>query len=314
MPLAGREHETEPPPQNLTPFQGIADVKAFLDEDLLRSYGRQRVVASPQELLSLFLQPPFTTFEWAYRGHRSSNWVLTSTLERVCGRSPLTLIDFTSNKAERNLFNEFCRHAHHYISNPPSPEKILEWYALMRHHGVPTRLVDWTRSPYVAAFFAAVEDSDDDFAVWAINAGVIRTESFALFTKYNPLARSSALLSEYDDLYHEDILRLGTPAAVLPIEPYKSNQRALAQQGLFLYSNTTNWPFSTCLKYVLRHARLNDRDAGSALYKLQMPSTLRIPLLKELARMNISYATLFPGLDGFARSLETNLRLNAPYL
>jgi hypothetical protein len=55
---------------------------------------------------------------------------------------------------------------------PPEPDDDFQWLALMQHHGAPTRLIDFTWSPYVAAFFA-LERTLTDGVVWAMNPGAI---------------------------------------------------------------------------------------------------------------------------------------------
>ena len=70
----------------------------------------------------------------------------------------------TSVGFARVLVHDFRRRAHHYIQSPPSPDEHLEWLALVQHHGGPTRLLDFTKSFYVASFFA-VETAHEDACV-----------------------------------------------------------------------------------------------------------------------------------------------------
>jgi hypothetical protein len=103
---------------------------------------------------------------WAFRGQSNSSWPLYSKLSRH-------LISFGINPLswgvqERRILRIFRRKAHHYLEHLPSEEDTFEWLALMQHHGSPTRLLDLTWSPYVAAFFA-LEHATNDCAVWAFN-------------------------------------------------------------------------------------------------------------------------------------------------
>ena len=83
---------------------------------------------------------------WAFRGMGSANWALQTSLERL-SVGPVV-------QAERYLLTAFQRRAHHHVRDCPDSDDYLEWLALMQHHGAPTRLLDCTRSPYVALFFA----------------------------------------------------------------------------------------------------------------------------------------------------------------
>ena len=100
---------------------------------------------------------------WAFRGHADSRWRLETSLERAVLRyrkaapdqPPIeSYVVSHPNKFERRLIYEFQQRAHHYVADPPAERDLLEWFALMQHHGLPTRLLDWTFSPYVAAYFA----------------------------------------------------------------------------------------------------------------------------------------------------------------
>ncbi len=100
---------------------------------------------------------------WAFRGLKSDQWLLRTSLERL-DAPPIY-------EAERYLVSTFQRRAHHYISDPPDIDDELEWLALMQHHGAPTRLLDWTKSPYVALFFAVRDATETagNSALWAID-------------------------------------------------------------------------------------------------------------------------------------------------
>src|SRR5580700_11308152 len=89
---------------------------------------------------------------WAFRGQSNSQWPIYSTLSRY-------LLDFNAGRfcwphQELRILRIFKRKAHHYLKNIPGDKAVLEWLSIMQHYGAPTRLVDFTWSPLVAAFFA----------------------------------------------------------------------------------------------------------------------------------------------------------------
>lgn len=116
---------------------------------------------------------------WCFRGQRQAAWPLGTSQDRAVlvrwereNASGLCHRNRTSH--ERELLFQFKQRAHQYINNPPSDNDLTSWLALMQHHGVPTRLLDWTRSPYVAMYFAieeATRGPERRSAVWAIDLG-----------------------------------------------------------------------------------------------------------------------------------------------
>lgn len=241
---------------------------------------------------------PYAT-DWAFRGMPNFDWPLATSLERL-------EVGNLSNQAERSLLASFKRRAHHYLRDLPDGHDNLEWLALMQHHGAPTRLLDWTRSPYVALFFAfeAAREPDGFCALWAIDLNWCRQRSRDVVEQ-----RVSRNLNPQESLGNAAVFNQvfleATIEFVAPLQPFRMNERLTIQQGLFLCPGSAETPFMHNLKGldtsqgVLRHS----------LHKLRVPRTLRAEVLKALARMNIGRATLFPGLDGFAQSLGVNVEV-----
>ncbi len=130
-----------------------------------RSYRVFRLT-SWEAFLKLIVQPPYSN--WAFRGERDERWPLYSSLSRY-------LQNFGVDRGawpeqEGRILRVFKRKAHQFLVQPPEPDDDFQWLALMQHHGAPTRLIDFTWSPYVAAFFA-LERTLTDGVVWAMNPG-----------------------------------------------------------------------------------------------------------------------------------------------
>ena len=112
--------------------------------------------------------------KWIFRGEISQDWPLKTTLEREAERTGLAFDELP--KVEDQVISESQRKAHQYLSNIPHIGDHADWFSLMRHYGAPSRLLDWTYSPGIAAFFAvqgAEFDKDKDTvecAVWALDS------------------------------------------------------------------------------------------------------------------------------------------------
>ena len=112
-----------------------------------------------------------------YRGHASSAWPLQSSLERVIG-SRWSAAE--ARKFEDYSLERFCSKFHLYDRENITLDSKLAWLSVMQHYGVPTRLVDFTDSPYVALYFALEScqpSAKTDFAVFALDYTAIMEAS-----------------------------------------------------------------------------------------------------------------------------------------
>lgn len=97
-----------------------------------------------------------------------------------------------------------------------------------------------------------------------------------------------------------ELLRQTEKPVIIQIAPLRIDDRMVAQQGFFLCKLIDQASFSLILMDMMLHPEIPDR---LVLRKLVVKSDLRIPFLKKLREMNIHNASLFPGLDGFGKSL-----------
>lgn len=161
----------------------------------------------------------------------------------------------------------------------------------MQHHGAPTRLLDFTWSPYVAAFFA-LERATEDAAIWAVNLPLLWDISVR-----QPIDGVS--VEEADPRDAKAFRKYFLPnkhAFVWQGDPFRMPQRVVAQSGTFLVTSHLGMTVEAIL----------DRypGKGELLVKFELPTAkLRAVAMSSLYDMNITQATLFPGLDGLARSM-----------
>ena len=103
-----------------------------------------------------------------YRGQNNYCWDLQTRIER---NVPEFVLKETGLEVyEYRVLAEAQKRLHHFLDKLPDEDDLLSWLALLRHHGVPTRLLDVTRSLFIACYFALRDASPGtDAAVWVFN-------------------------------------------------------------------------------------------------------------------------------------------------
>jgi hypothetical protein len=236
---------------------------------------------------------------WAYRGQRCVEWGLESSLERSFRKMDPSVF-------EMQIIEKFQQRAYHYLSEAMKPDDIVEWLSLMQHHGAPTRLLDFTFSPYIAAYFA-LERCDNECAIWAIDYNWIRFETVSKLTKSGitdyQIGGGHVTDTWFSKLNFYDLIFNHKEKLIIPVVPRKLNERQTIQQGLFLFGSNRQHTFEENIE---AYEKL---DIRKHLYKFVLSKSYRNEALCDLNLMNVSRASLFPGLDGFAQSiaLETDL-------
>jgi type I restriction enzyme M protein len=123
------------------------------------NYNIEKIVSSFEELHTCFQEYDYN--EVVFRGISNTQYQLIPSIGRIT--------NFISNdfiKEERQIFIKFKKRAIPLLNFTPQDD--WDWLALAQHHGLPTRLLDWTRNPLVATFFAVDGDSDTDAVVYAL--------------------------------------------------------------------------------------------------------------------------------------------------
>jgi FRG domain len=260
------------------------------DEGMSRAFTEIRVASWPDALSCLTELDPFHIF----RGQSDAAWTLKTSIERCHF--------FGKNyRVEKDFLKDFQRGACTYLASLPAPDDTLSWLSLMQHHGAPTRLLDFTHSPYVATYFA-LENAVTDAAVWAIHSQHLK-EDLAQKSPRSFQYRGDEWYDLSDEAFKQ-IFDDNELSCVFPVRPSVTNKRYMAQQALFVSLGNTNASFMDQLlsyswpEYLAEH-----------IVKIILPIALREEGLYDLSRMNINRAVLFPDLDGFSMHLKNTYEL-----
>lgn len=243
--------------------------------------------------------------EWIFRGQPKANDTLRTTIERVRDQFEIPWTDLPG--LEDALLRQFKRRAHHYVGDLPKDDDTMEWLALMRHYGAPTRIIDWTYSFFTALYFA-VEEAKKDCALWALDSTWLRQRAESLFRIEVGFiwGRDASLKS--GDFFNRVFKRTPSFNLIYPVNPMRLNERLTLQQGIFLSPGDITRPFMENFAGLLQ--RKDPINRHLKLFTVKTSSIkLRKEIIRHLQRMNINRATLFPGLEGFAKSLNTALAI-----
>jgi hypothetical protein len=175
---------------------------------------------------------------------------------------------------------------------------VWHWLALAQHHGLQTRLLDWTYSPFVAAHFATecLEMYDRDGVVWCINHR--ESNSFlpeSLRSELDSAGADVFTAEMLDNIWRglEELEKLSDEEFVLFLEPPSLDARIVNQFALF---SMTSRASCTLDEWLERHPEV--------ARKIIVPAGLKWEIRDKLDQAGITERMLYPGLDGIARWLS----------
>lgn len=240
--------------------------------------------------------PIATTF--VFRGHAKPGWLLEPSLIRI-----ENIRDFTTeswHELEKQTIKRFKAVAHQYLDAFISLKAgdCTAYWCLMQHHRAPTRLLDWSRSPYVAAYFAVSEHIQDDGVLWIFDAAKLQNQ-------VRKIHGSQMKLPEDDSECEKFYFSSNPKARVLFIgEPTTATHRMRAQQGLFTVSPTVFSDHGQLIDSLL--SPLNDENSH---LKVILPKSQKKHFLMKLRDFNLTGHSLFPGIDGVGRDIAETFSL-----
>jgi hypothetical protein len=211
--------------------------------------------------------------DYVFRGHASSEWHLSTSLHR--------LKRFDLTRYEQQVRDHLTPSLNALLSRRyrvSDPEELGAVLSLAQHHGFPTPLLDWTRSPYVAAYFA--------FSDKAAGAPNSKSRIFILdAAAWNQNFPQPASIQN--------------PAMTVSLRNFEAydNPRHLPQQGCHTFCTVAD--VSAWINMVSQRKQY--------LTVVDIPNADRAEILSELGYMGVTAASMFPGLDGLCKGLAERL-------
>jgi hypothetical protein len=217
---------------------------------------------------------PFTLF----RGQRDARWPLLPAMARHPGAGQA---DFRS--VERIFYFEYVTRAGSLLPDVHDPWEIV---FAMQHHGLPTRLLDWSETLSVALYFA-LAGAVGDAAVWVLNPFTLNQE----LAGRREIVHARDLPENYYDYFIAHNRQ--PPGVAMALWPLHRDPRLLRQRGAFtMHADLTSPLESLC---------------SLAITKVVIPKSEHADAWRFLRMAGISEFSLFPDLDGLSRELRSHI-------
>ena len=185
--------------------------------------------------------------EWIFRGQSNSKWELQTTLERS------NLVE-NFPEFEDELIMDFKKGVKFYLKDEVMPTSLLEYFSLLQHFGAPSRLLDFTKSPYVAAYFAFEQANDeiDEIAIGVVNKIYLYQSAVYYFENRIDFSTNSSKYTfddqTFESVFHES--KKGNFNCIFPTEPNNQNQRYHLQQSIFLVQGNQYEPLTNQFDFI----------------------------------------------------------------
>ncbi len=227
---------------------------------------------------------------FAFRGLSNAKAIPETTLTRLGGDYP---------RREQSLLRNFRKYAHRSTTQPDS---VWNWIALAQHHGLPTRLLDWSFSPYVALHFATVNQTEwgNDAIIWCVDCVKMKKHLPGKLQKLLHEEQSDVLTVEMLDLAAPTLAafeRLSQKPFIAFFEPPSLDDRIVNQAALFSVTSRADINLSEWLQ-----------EHNELFHRILVPAKLKGEIRDKLDQANLDQANineriLFPGLDGLSQWL-----------
>lgn len=267
--------------------------------------------------------------KFVYRGQADSQWELATSIERFVNKIHSSGIDHVMPELyEQKTLEEFKWKYPVYALDEhiPIESEEIEWLTIMQHYGAPTRLLDFTFSPFVALFMALDNSFADFSSIWCVNQKIVNHYIEKKYMQDNNTNYTiEREINKYKYEYANKLINKGgfirnREKGVLLVSPQIANRRINAQQGLFAIPTNIEISFKDNLSifYDVQNLitidlseliKYSNNSSGThsqsdiILLKINIPFKLRYQLTKMLKLINITHETMYPGIEGLAKSM-----------
>lgn len=201
---------------------------------------------------------------YVFRGHSNENWKLTATFDRIYGSLP-----FDKRKELEKILIEDFKDLCIYWEEKEKFQNYtkIQLMSIGQHYGLPTRLLDWTFSIYIASFFAFsdIQNMSENIVIW--------------------------VLDSLHEVWNADY---GVTVENVKVD---ENARQRYQYGVFTLNKSSS---KTIEDYIESCAK--EHSVDGALYKIILPAKDKKIVLSDLEMMGINPFTINRGLEGCART------------
>ena len=246
---------------------------------------KEYCIHNMEELIAIISSFPADKTIW-YRGHGDISWPLIPSVQRE---------EYLGK--EQYLTNDFYMKASVTLREKPDFRSYSDWLTIMRHYGLPTRVLDWSRSPLIAAYFAVGEslpNEDADACIWVLHPEDLNVAEG--FNHYLYSIDSNTAVQMIRPAFKKEYVPDNPKVLdhILACYPIEHDLRVYVQQSAFTLHNSLR--------------RLEDIASETMLSRIVIPAEAKKVLAKELQALGITVSYVYPDSEHIAKEVTERYR------